>query len=183
MEYRSLDEDAMMRQYRPGRCRIQPAGRGRSADLGPGDLYPAPDSPAVEADFARAEQAARAFAAAHQGRLAPVGRGAGRRHRGVRADRGGAGPADVLRPAAVRRRFHECGDRPLLPDGERAGDRDQQPSALLHAGAEPAGRRGAGAEAAPTRRWRAGGPGCATCACSGRTSSPTSWRSCCTRRR
>ena len=27
-----------------------------------GDLYPAPDSPAVEADFAKAEQAARAFA-------------------------------------------------------------------------------------------------------------------------
>ena len=28
-----------------------------------------------------------------------------------------------------------------------------------------------------------GAPGCATCACSARTSSPTSWRSCCTRRR
>jgi oligoendopeptidase F len=37
-----------------------------------GDLYSAPDSPAVEADFARAEQAARAFAAAHQGRLASL---------------------------------------------------------------------------------------------------------------
>ena len=37
-----------------------------------GDLYPAPDSPAVHADFAKAEQAARAFAAAHQGRLAAM---------------------------------------------------------------------------------------------------------------
>ena len=36
------------------------------------DLYPAPDSPTVEADFARAEQAARAFAAGHQGRLASL---------------------------------------------------------------------------------------------------------------
>jgi oligoendopeptidase F len=34
------------------------------------DLYPAPDSPAVEADFATAEQAAQAFAVAHQGKLA-----------------------------------------------------------------------------------------------------------------
>jgi oligoendopeptidase F len=40
-----------------------------------GDLYPAPDSPAVEADFARTEQAARAFAAAHQGKLAALSGG------------------------------------------------------------------------------------------------------------
>ncbi len=41
-----------------------------------GDLYPAPDSPAVEADFRHTEQAARAFAAAHQGRLASLSGGA-----------------------------------------------------------------------------------------------------------
>jgi oligoendopeptidase F len=40
------------------------------------DLYPGPDTPAVEADFAKAEQAARAFAAAHQGRLASLAGGA-----------------------------------------------------------------------------------------------------------
>jgi oligoendopeptidase F len=34
-----------------------------------GDLYPGPDSPAVEADLTRAEQAARAFAAAYQHKL------------------------------------------------------------------------------------------------------------------
>jgi oligoendopeptidase F len=34
------------------------------------DLYPAPDSPLLEADFARAEDAAKAFAAAYQGKLA-----------------------------------------------------------------------------------------------------------------
>jgi oligoendopeptidase F len=36
------------------------------------DLYPAPDNPAVAADFAKAEKAALAFAAAHQGRLAAM---------------------------------------------------------------------------------------------------------------
>jgi oligoendopeptidase F len=40
------------------------------------DLYPAPDSPAVEADFAKAEQAAQVFAAAHQGKLAAASGGA-----------------------------------------------------------------------------------------------------------
>jgi oligoendopeptidase F len=36
------------------------------------DLYPAPDSPAVEADFTAADSAARAFADAHAGRLAAM---------------------------------------------------------------------------------------------------------------
>ncbi len=36
------------------------------------DLYPAPDSAAVEADFTKADEAARAFAAAHQGRLSAM---------------------------------------------------------------------------------------------------------------
>ena len=34
------------------------------------DLYPAPDSPALEADFARADAASVAFAAVYQGKLA-----------------------------------------------------------------------------------------------------------------
>ncbi len=37
-----------------------------------GDLYPEPDSAAVEADFAKADHDARAFAAAHQGTLAAM---------------------------------------------------------------------------------------------------------------
>ena len=36
------------------------------------DLYPSPDSPTVEADFAKAEQDAKSFAAAHAGRLAAM---------------------------------------------------------------------------------------------------------------
>jgi oligoendopeptidase F len=39
------------------------------------DLYPGPDSPALQADFARAEQAAKAFSAAHQGKLANMSGG------------------------------------------------------------------------------------------------------------
>ena len=39
------------------------------------DLYPAPDSPAVEADFAMADRSAEAFAAAHLGRLATAPEG------------------------------------------------------------------------------------------------------------
>jgi len=35
-----------------------------------GDLYPAPDSPGVEADFAKAEKAAKDFAVSFQGKLA-----------------------------------------------------------------------------------------------------------------
>ncbi len=41
-----------------------------------GDLYPAPDSPAVQTDLAKAEQAARAFSAAHRGKLAVMPGGA-----------------------------------------------------------------------------------------------------------
>ena len=137
-----------------------------------------------QADFAKAEQAARAFAAAHQGKLAAMSGG-------VLA----AAIADYERIEEVLGRLMSyaqllfAGDSTNAEIGrfyqtmQRAGDGDQQPPAVLHAGAEPAGRCGAGAEARRTRRWRAGGPGCATCACSGRTSSPTSWRSCCTRRR
>jgi oligoendopeptidase F len=39
------------------------------------DLYPGPDSPALQGDFAKAEQAARAFSAAHQGKLANMSGG------------------------------------------------------------------------------------------------------------
>jgi oligoendopeptidase F len=48
----------------------QPSDGLPSWDLG--DLYPAPDSPAVAADLAAAERAARAFAEAHKGRLASL---------------------------------------------------------------------------------------------------------------
>ncbi len=39
------------------------------------DLYAGPDSPALQADFAKAEQAAKAFSAAHQGKLANMSGG------------------------------------------------------------------------------------------------------------
>src|ERR1700761_9014803 len=40
------------------------------------DLYPAPDSPAVQGDLAKAENAAKAFAAGLQGKLAGISGGA-----------------------------------------------------------------------------------------------------------
>src|ERR1700722_8504019 len=66
------DEEAMTRNTAPADA----ASSQQAVDGLPpwdlGDLYPAADSPTVEDDFARAEQAARAFAAAHQGRLASL---------------------------------------------------------------------------------------------------------------
>ena len=68
------------------------------------DLYPGPDSPALQADFAKAEQAAKAFYAAHQGKLANMSGGvAGGCHRGVRAHRGDPRAVDVIRPVTVLR--------------------------------------------------------------------------------
>jgi oligoendopeptidase F len=63
----------MMRYNAPAdaaRSSLQTADGLPTWDLS--DLYPAPDSPAVEADFATAEQAARAFASAYQGKLASM---------------------------------------------------------------------------------------------------------------
>src|SRR5450755_233607 len=65
-------EEAMMRHTAPADAASsqQTANGLPTWDLA--DLYPAPDSPAVEADFAKAEQAARAFAAGNQGRLSSL---------------------------------------------------------------------------------------------------------------
>ena len=168
----------------PPRRRHRPSRR-RPAGLGPVRPLPGARQPGARRPISpRPRPLPRAFAAAYAGKLAGLsGRGLAARDRRLRADRGDAGPADVLRPAAVQRRFHRPGDRPVLPVHQRAGDRDQQPPAVLHAGTEPARRRGAGAEARRPGAGALAARGCATCACSARTSSPTSWRSCCTRRR
>ena len=81
------------------------------------DLYPAPDAPQVEADFAAADKRAQAFAAAYAGKLA-----------GLSGTTLAAAIAEYEQieevlgrllsyaQLALRRRFHRCGDRPLLPD-------------------------------------------------------------------
>jgi oligoendopeptidase F len=72
-EHRSLARMTMIRHTAPADAAAssQQAAEGLPAwDLT--DLYPAAGSPAVEADFAKAEQASRAFAAAHQGKLAAL---------------------------------------------------------------------------------------------------------------
>ena len=148
-----------------------------------GDLYSGEADPKLAGDLASAEQDAIAFAAAYQGKIAEL-------------------PGAVLAQAMREyERIEEMLGRVMSyaqllfsadstdPAGgqfyqtmsERVTD-DQHASALLHAGAEPAGRGGAGGEAARPGAGALRGPGCAICGCSGRTSSPTSWRSCCTRR-
>jgi oligoendopeptidase F len=72
-EHRSLTRMPMTRHTAPADAATassQIADGLPSWDLK--DLYPAPDSPAVEADFAKAERAAQAFASAHQGKLAAM---------------------------------------------------------------------------------------------------------------
>ena len=155
------------------------------------DLYPGPDSPAVETDFAKAEDVARAFAAAYQGRLAAM-------------------PGSELAAAiAEYERIEEllgrlmsyaqllfAGDSTNAEIGrfyQTASERvtaissgllffalelNRLDEAALEQKVHP--RAGPGTR---IRRWRSGSPGCATCACSGRISFPTNWRSCCTRRR
>ena len=143
-----LREDVMTRHSAPADAAAsQPTVESLPTwDLG--DLYPAPDSPAVEADFAKAEQAARDFAAAHKGRLAAM-------------------PGSALATAIGEyERIEEMLGRlmsyaQLLFSGdstnaeigrfyqtvsERVTD-DQQPPAVLLTRAQPAGRGGAGAEA------------------------------------
>ncbi len=100
------------------------------------------------ADLAQAEQAAKSFAQAHAGTLASLS--------------GAALAAAIAEYEQIQEILGRVasyaqllfagdstdpGDRPLLPDGERAGDRDQQRPDLLHAGAQPPGRRGAGGQA------------------------------------
>jgi oligoendopeptidase F len=65
-------EDATMRHFAPADAAASQLAADQLPDWDLTDLYPAPDSPAVEADFGKAEQAAGAFAAANQGRLAAM---------------------------------------------------------------------------------------------------------------
>ncbi len=71
------------------------------------DLYPSPDSPALEADFAAAEAASKKFETTYAGKLEQIsGRALAAAIAEYERDRGDPGPDHVLRPAAVRRRFH-----------------------------------------------------------------------------
>src|SRR5690348_15347090 len=76
-EHRSLTRMPMTRHTAPADAAassLQTVENLPSWDLG--DLYPAPDNPKVEGDFAMADEAAQDFASAHQGRLAAMPAGA-----------------------------------------------------------------------------------------------------------
>ena len=148
------------------------------------DLYRSPDSPDVQADLARAAAAAKAFAAAHAGRLADLSGDAlaeaiaayerieemlGR----VMSYAQLLFSADSTDPA-IGRFMQSMNERVTAISSDLMFftlELNRIDDAVLEQKlADPA-------LAALARR------GCATCACSARTSSPTSWKSCCTRRR
>ena len=121
---------------------------GGPAELGPVRPLSRTRQPGGRGRFRQGRAGGEAFAAAHQGKLAAMS-----------GDALAAAIAEYERIEEMlgrlmsyaqllfSRRLHQRRDRPLLPDGERAGDRDQQPPVVLHPGTEPARRRGAGAEA------------------------------------
>ena len=167
-----VPRDARSDQHAAGVHRHARRHRG-SAGLGPVRSLPGARQPRSRRPTSPApSQPRKAFAAAscREARRA-VGRGAGRGDRGVRADRGSRSGrllsyAQLLfagdsTDAAIGRFYQTVNERVTAISS--APD-------LLHAGAEPAGRRRAGGKAAPIRRWPAGARGCAICACSGRTS-------------
>ena len=132
-------------------CRAPPTGRAAelpSWDLR--DLYPSPDSPEIARDLDRAEADARAFAAAHAGRLAAY---SGAALAGAIADyeriEEVLGRRDVVRPVAVQRRFHRPGHRPLLSVHGRAGHRHLAPICCSSPWKSTGWRR---------RRWRRSSP-------------------------
>ena len=94
-----------------------------------------------------------------------------------------ARPGHELRLARPCRRHARPRDRPLLPDHAGAGQRHLDRAAVLHARAQPHRRRGARRRSWRRRSWRITRRGCATCAPSGRISSATRSKSCCTRNR
>jgi oligoendopeptidase F len=70
MNAHATSEDAMTRQTAPADAATSQTIAQELPTWDLGDLYPAPDSPAVEADLVKADQAAQAFAGRLQGELA-----------------------------------------------------------------------------------------------------------------
>ena len=148
------------------------------------DLYPAPDSPALEADFTKAAAAAKAFQAAYAGKLDGLP---------------GAALAIALQEyerieetlgrlaSYAQLLFSQDGTDPVLGQFyQSVSERVTTISSdliFLSLELKPDRRRGAGDEAQGSRFGAlpaipARSPGLAS-----RTSSRTSWRSCCTKRR
>ena len=105
------------------------------------DLYPGVASPEIEADFAEAERAALAFETRLAGKLpgldgASLAAALGEYQRIEEIQ----GRLMSYAQLAVQRQQHRPGGRPVLPIGQRARDRHQQPPAVLHARTQPHGR-------------------------------------------
>src|SRR5690348_5600336 len=145
-----------------------------------GDLYPGRDSPELARDLAALASAAAAFRAHYEGRLAALAGG------------------DVGDAVAQYERLQEVSGRimsyaELLRSGNVADPeiaRFFQTSTSASTRSRPSCCSSRWRSTAstipnsppnwPIRHWRGIGRGCAMCAPSARTSSPTRWKSCCT---
>ena len=163
-----------------------PIRPGRAAGLGPVRPLPgARTAPEVEADFARAD------AAGTRVRRRPC-RQAGRRCRAPRWPPRSASTSKSRKSWAALMSYAQllfAGDSTDAAIGrfyqsvnERVTD-DQLPPAVLHAGTEPAGRRGAGGEAGRPRAGALAALAARPARVPAAPACPTSWKSCCTRRR
>ena len=148
------------------------------------DLYARPDDPKLAADLDQAEADGKALAARYSGRLA-----------GLSGDALAEAIGALERIEEVLGRAMSYGQLIFAGDAtDPANGRFYQTlqervtvisSHLLFFTLELNRLEDAEIERklAGSKALAAGSPGCATCGCSGRTSSRTSWRSCCTRRR
>ena len=148
------------------------------------DLYPGRDSPALQADLEDGGRGRQGLPPAFPGQA----RGRSTARRSARRSPSYERIQEVLGRIMSYAQLTYAGNvtdpeigRFYQTMQERVND-DLHPAAVLHARDQPARRRRRWTRSCRRRRWPATGPGCATCAPSGRTSSPTRWSSCCTRR-
>ena len=129
-------------------------------------------------------QEAKAFKQRYQGKLPGIdGAALGGGHKVLRGAAGRAGPDhELCRACPCRQR--RC-DPEIGRFYQTMQERINEISTDLLFFTSRSTARGCRAREPswPTRRWRITGRGCATSALSARTSSPTTWRSCCTKSR
>ena len=170
---------------------IKRARRGRSRQaLGPlpewdlADLYPGRDSPELRARPGGAGRRRGGVPGALRGQArGSVGRRTRRRGRGIRAAAGNRRPDHELCRAAARRQCRRPRDRAASSRRCTSASTRSRPSCCSSRWNSTGSTTPRSTPSWPTRRWRITGRGCATCARCGRTSSATSWKSCCTRNR
>ena len=148
------------------------------------DLYPGRDSPELRRDLAGAGRRCGVVPGALRGQArGAVGRRTRRRCRGIRAAAGDRRPDHELCRPAARRQCRRPRDRAASSRRCTSASTRSRPSCCSSRSKSTGSTMPRSTPSWPTRRWRITGRGCAMCARCGRTSSATSWRSCCSRNR